>query len=236
MEQNQDLKALTDAFKGYRDMLAPVQESLKDMVETYESLHDDLQKLSADGGVHGKLDKIFETLSGQAKQSAALTQSVDAFLRSSEKYTSQISSVVTAFSGAQEKLTQIGELENKAREQLKRLDDIIEEKKISYNVKELQRSLETYNQNVQKVSDYINREVAQNLQNNSREIEKIRQENEKISSRLEEEHGELAVLVETLKGSNELLKKAVEKEDVNEAYVFEMLDRWADSRKVKIKK
>ena len=35
---------------------------------------------------------------------------------------------------------------------------------------------------------------------------------------------------------NELLKKIVEKQDVNEAYIFDILDKWAEDRKVKIKK
>ena len=43
-------------------------------------------------------------------------------------------------------------------------------------------------------------------------------------------------LVETYKSSNELLKKIVEKQDVNEAYIFDILDKWAEERKVKIKK
>ena len=36
--------------------------------------------------------------------------------------------------------------------------------------------------------------------------------------------------------SNELLKKIVEKNDVNEEYIFDILDKWAESRKVKTKR
>ena len=42
-------------------------------------------------------------------------------------------------------------------------------------------------------------------------------------------------LSETYKETNALLRKIVEKEDVNEAYIFDVLDKWAQSRKVKIK-
>lgn len=235
--EDQELRALTEAFKGYRDLLMPVQESLKDMVETYDAMHDDLERLngSFDGSVHSKLDKIYDTLAGQAKKSSDLSTCIDAFLKNGERYNTQISSAITAFSKAQEKLQAIGELESKAREQLKKLDEILEEKKINYNIKELQRSLENYNANVQRVSDYINKEVASALQSNGKEIEKIRQENEKISSRLEAEHSDIASLVEAVKAESELLKRAVEKEDVNEAYLFDAFDRWAISRHVKIK-
>ena len=32
-----------------------------------------------------------------------------------------------------------------------------------------------------------------------------------------------------------MLRKIIEKEDVNEAYLFEILDKWAENRKVKTK-
>ena len=43
-------------------------------------------------------------------------------------------------------------------------------------------------------------------------------------------------LVLTYASSNELLKKIAQKQDVNEEYIFDILDRWAEDRKVKHKK
>ena len=84
----EDMKALTEAFSEYRDMLVPVQESLKSMVETYDSLHDDMAKLEGEFGndIHVKLDKIYDTIAGQARKSEDLNKSIDSFLQESEVF------------------------------------------------------------------------------------------------------------------------------------------------------
>lgn len=235
---DQEIKMLLDSFKEYRDLLIPVQSNLKDIVDTYESIHEDINKLNGTIGdsVQVKLNRIYDSMSSQAKKSDSLSQSIDAFLKSSDSYNSKISNAISSFEKMDEKLRVLDELEKDAREQLKKLDEIIEEKKVNYNVKELQKSLDSYNSNVQKVSDYINKDIAISLTNNSKEIESIRQENEKISARLEAQKSDIASLIQEFKTNNELLKKVVDSSDVNEAYIFDILDRWAEDRKVKIKK
>lgn len=99
----------------------------------------------------------------------------------------------------------------------------------------MQRSLENYNANVQKISDYINREVAGVLADNSKSIERIQRDNESIVRRLDEEGGDIKTLIETFRSSNDMLKRVVESQEVNEAYMFDILDKWAESRRIKIK-
>ena len=67
-------------------------------------------------------------------------------------------------------------------------------------------------------------------------IQSIKDGSENITKRLEEEKKSIDELSMNYKASNDLLKKIVEKEDVNEEYIFDILDRWAESRRVKIKK
>ena len=57
-----------------------------------------------------------------------------------------------------------------------------------------------------------------------------------ITAEIEEEKKSIDALAETYASSNELLKKIVEKQDVNEEYIYDILDRWAESRRVKTKK
>jgi len=51
-----------------------------------------------------------------------------------------------------------------------------------------------------------------------------------------EEKESIDKLVESYNSSNKLLKKVVESNDVNEQYIFEILDKWAELRNLKIKK
>lgn len=148
----------------------------------------------------------------------------------------KIVGAINSFDKMKDSLNELNDLEIKAQEQLKKLDEIIEDKKINVNIKELQKSLDSYNLNVQKISDYINKDIAQTLSKNSDELEKIKNENEKMSKRLEDQNGNIDQLLEEFKSSNALLNKVVESQDVNEAYLFDALDRWAESRNVKIRK
>ena len=234
----EDMKALTEAFSEYRDMLVPVQESLKSMVETYDSLHEDMAKLEGEFGndIHVKLDKIYDTIAGQARKSEDLNKSIDSFLKNSDRYSSQIMGAVKAIEEVQKHLSTLNEIENKAQEQLQKLDSIIEEKKINYNIKELQRSLESYNNNAQKLSEFINKDVAEALRKNSGEIENIKKANQAIEDKMDDERKDIAQILNEVKTSNELIKKSVENADVNEAYIYDILDKWAESRHIKIKK
>ena len=157
-------------------------------------------------------------------------------MKSSEKYTEGVSNLINMFQNIENRISSVNELESQAEAQIGRLDTIIEEKRRNYDLKDLKKSLDAYNANLQTVGDFINRDVAENIISNTASIKQIKEGNENIAKRLEEEKQSIDELTETYKSSNALLKKIVEKEDVNEAYIFDILDKWAEDRKVKIKK
>ena len=144
--------------------------------------------------------------------------------------------MISMFQNIENRISSVNELEAQAEEQIGKLDTIIEEKRRNYDLKDLKKSLDSYNANLQTVGDFINKDVAENIIENTNSIKEIKAGNENIAKRLEEEKQSIDALAETYKSSNALLKKIVEKEDVNEEYIFDILDRWAESRKVKIKK
>lgn len=235
---NNEVNALVDAFVGYREMLVPIQADMHEFLETYGALKNDVDKLNTafSGDVQGKLSEIYKNLASQAEKSEELTRKVDQFLKSSAKYTEEVDSLISMFKSIQDRISTVNEIEAKAEEQIGRLDSIIEEKRRNYDLKDLKKSLDAYNSNLQTVGDFINKDVAENIIENTNSIKEIKEGNQSIAKRLEEEKKSVDELVETYKSSNELLKKIVEKQDVNEAYIFDILDKWAEERKVKIKK
>lgn len=235
---NNEVNALVDAFVGYREMLVPIQADMHEFLETYGALKNDVDKLNTafSGDVQGKLSEIYKNLASQAEKSEELTRKVDQFLKSSAKYTEEVDSLISMFKSIQDRISTVNEIEAKAEEQIGRLDSIIEEKRRNYDLKDLKKSLDAYNSNLQTVGDFINKDVAENIIENTNSIKEIKEGNQSIAKRLEEEKKSVDELVETYKSSNELLKKIVEKQDVNEAYIFDILDKWAEDRKVKIKK
>ena len=96
--------------------------------------------------------------------------------------------------------------------------------------------MENYNNNAQKLSEFINKDVAEALRKNSGEIENIKKANQAIENKMDDERKDIAQILNEVKTSNELIKKSVENADVNEAYIYDILDKWAESRHIKIKK
>lgn len=235
---NSEVNALIDAFVGYREMLVPIQTDMHEFLETYGAMKNDVDKLNDafSGDVQGKLAEIYKLLESQAEKSEALTRKVDEFLKSTNKYTEEVDKLMTMFQSIQGRISDVNELETKAEEQIQKLDTIIEEKRRNYDLKDLKKSLDQYNSNLQSVGDFINRDVADNIISNTKFIQEIKSGNENIAKRLEEEKLSIDALATSYVESNNLLKTIVEKQDVNEEYIFDILDRWAESRRVKTKK
>ena len=235
---NNEYNALIDAFVGYREMLVPIQADMHEFLNTYVAMKNDVDKLDEafSGDVQEKLSEIYKLLASQAEKSEELVRKVDQFLKTSGKYTEGVENIISKFESVGNRLSVIEDLEKRAEEQIGRLDTIMEEKRRNYNIKELEKSLDNYNANLQAVGDFINNDVANNIVSNTKAIQSIKDGNENIAKRLEEEKKSIDNLAETYSASNELLKKIVEKQDVNEEYIFDILDRWAEERRVKTKK
>lgn len=236
--ENNDIKTLIDSFRGYRELLSPIQANLRDFAETYDSMKEDISRLNNafEGDMRGNLQKIYKNLSEQAEHATDLSSRIKQFIEMSEKYSEGVTRIADQVEKIGERLKAVNELDGKAEEQIGKLDEILAEKRKNYNLKELERTLDNYNANVLKVSEFINKDIAEALNLNYNKLESIKASNDTMTKRIKEEHIDVEKLLETYSATNELLKRTVEKEDVNEAYIFEILDKWAEERKIKIKK
>lgn len=236
--ENNEIKLLINTFKEYRDLIGPIEQNLKAFSISFESIRQDIENLNSDfdGSVQIKLDKIYKELSSQADKARNLSSQVDRFLSATNKYVSGVDAVIGLCGKIESKLGVVDSLQSKAENQIEKLDRIIEEKKKTYDIKSLERNLENYNVGVQKISEYINKDVAESLKDNSEIIGQIKEKNNNIYETIVEEKGSIDKLVESYQTSNKLIQKILEGNDVNEQYIFEILDKWAEDRKIKIKK
>ncbi|MBQ7352175.1 MAG: hypothetical protein IJW59_04905 [Clostridia bacterium] len=236
--ENNEIKQLIATFKEYRELLGPIEQSLRSFSVSFDGIKNDLQGLnsSIDGSVQNKLDKIYKELSGQAEKTKTLTSEVDRFLNSTNKYVTAVDSLLSLCGKIESRLNTVNNIESKAEEQISKLNDIIEEKRKVYDIKQLEKKLENYNVGVQKVSEFINKDVADVLQTSGDKISEIQDRNKSIYNAIVEEKGSIEKLVASYDESNKLLKKIVESSAVNEQYIFDILDKWAEDRKVKTKK
>lgn len=238
MSDEKQIKELIDNFIEYRNVLVPLQESLRALTATYDAVKTDLDSLSRtlSGNTAGQLDRVHSTLSAQAKSGQELIKKIDEYSASGEKYAQAVDVLQKKFAQAADSLEAFNKIERSAEETLSRLDALISEKRASYNLKELQKSLDSYNKNVEKIADFINKDIAEVLTANAEKIEAIRQENERLSVIVSGQSQSIAALTSTYAETSALLKKSVEGGSVNQQYLFDAFDRWAQDRKVKIKK
>ena len=237
MEQN-EVRILIETFKNYRDLLTPIQSNLNDFIATYSGVQSDLDRLNQafSGDARGSLDKIYRTLSSQAEKASDLSTQIDKFLRMSNKYTEDISKLLTTVEKVADKLEGISALETKAETQLGKLESILDEKRKSYNVKELQKTLENYDDNVRRMNEFINKDVAEKVADSNQKINAVKSGSEALMKNISNQKGSIEELTSTYKETNKLLKQIIEKNDVNETLLYDLLDNWAENRKVKIKK
>ena len=238
-EMNENsIKELIDSFIAYRNLIAPLQESLNSVGKSYEEIRKDLENLtkSFSGNTAGQLEKVHATLSAQAKSGQELNRRIEEYSASGEKYAQAVTDMSARFSDVVERIDSLSEIEKAAQSQLERIDTLIAEKRSSYNLKELQKSLDVYNKNVEKISDFINKDIASVLKQNADKIEAIRKENEELSAAVSAQGKDIAILIEEFSSTSTLLRKLVEGNFVNEEYLFDAFDRWAADRNVKTKK
>lgn len=232
-----DVKVLIDSFKSYRDMLVPIEQNIHSFLETYDSMRNDIDSLnkSFDKDVQKSLQSIYANLSTQAQKSQEMISKIDEFTVGFNKYATKLNTLLDLMNKVESKLVSLNDIESKAEKQLEKLDVIIEEKQKTYNVKDLEKALMVYDENVQKVSQFINEDVVKTIEKNTEDISLIKSGNQAIMSRLEQEKSSIDKLTETYKATNDVLRKIIEKDDVNEMYIYDILDKWAESRKVKTK-
>ncbi|MDE6210447.1 MAG: hypothetical protein K2J75_06310 [Clostridia bacterium] len=237
MSEN-SIKELIDSFVAYRNLLAPLQESLHSVSKSYEEIRNDLDNLtkSFSGNAANQLEKVHSTINAQAKSGQELGRRIEEYAASSEKYAQAVNDMSSRFSEVVNRIDSLSKIEKSAQSQLAQIDNLITEKKSSYNLKELQKSLDGYNKNVERISDFINKDIASVLKQNAEKIETIRKENEELSTAVAEQGKDIATLISEFSQTSALLKKLVEGSSVNEEYLFDAFDKWAADRKVKIKK
>lgn len=237
MNEN-SIRELIDSFVEYRNLLEPLQESISSVGKTYGEIRESLDSLSKNlsGNAAGQLEKVNATLNAQAKSGQELSRRIDEYARSGEKFAQAVGELSSRFSDISDRIASLEELENGARSQMERIDALIEEKKASYNLKDLQKSLDRYNANLEKISDFINRDIATVIRQNADKIETMRRENEELKAIVLKQSEDIDSLATMFGETTSLLKTAVEGSTVNEQYIFDVFDKWAAERKVKIKK
>lgn len=238
MENNQDIQKLIASFIEYRNMFSPIEENLKLFADTYENLRDEVQKIgkSLDGNLQEKLDGIYKDINSQFEKTRILSSQIEGFKQKTDEFSSQMQKLLNVLSLIDNKIERLDSIEDRALKQIEKLDQLIERKDKTYNVKELEDKIESYNTNIQKVSEFINEDIGNALKDTNEKIEFIRDKNESVLENLIAEKTNLEELLKYYSASNQILKTISEKEDINEEYVFELLDKWAKSRKLKIKK
>ena len=234
----EEVKKLIETFKEYRDLLTPITENLREFADTYEGMKGDIARLSSafEGDVTGNLDRIYRTLSAEATKAQSLSHEIDAFLARSEQYDGVLKKLTGTLGKLDGTLESLSKLESEAETQIGKLESTLEERRKNYNLKELERTIAGYQAGVSKISEYINRDVVASLQDNNDKLNAIRDGMDEIRAGIREGNQGIGEILASFLATSELLRKVTEGGQVNEAYIYDILDRWAADRGVRRRK
>lgn len=237
-DNSEKLKKLIEEFINYRKILEPLQAGMKSIGDMYLEIRRRLEEVTNAFSKKNlnQLDEIGKKLAAQAETTKTFTSMLDEFSAGGEKYAQGVNEVIERFKDVGAKLETVNEIERNAEELMRKLDGIIEEKRSSYDLKDLRKSLDSYNKNVERISEYINKDIAQVLADNGEKIEAIRARNEELSGMVSAQAETMAELISAFKGTSALLRTLVENDAVNKEYLFDALDAWASERRIKTKK
>lgn len=238
MNNDEKIQELISTFVEYRNLFTPIEQNLQAFANTYEDMKSSIDNLNNtfDGNIQDQLNSIYKNISSQLERSRGLALQLDNFKQKTDKFASELDRLTTTLSAIENRISAIDEIENKANQQIEKLDNIVEQKRKMYNIKDLERNLESYTANVQKINDYINKDIAGTIIDNNEKINAIKNKSDSVLEVLTEEKSNIVNLIENYKSSNNILKKIVEANDVNEQYIYDILDKWAKDRGVKTKK
>ena len=230
-----ETKQLIESFKAYRDLLTPIQRNLSEFIGTYDTMRQSVEDLSAafGGDLKESLDSLLGKMSKEAQKAADLSGQIDKLSGAAVQYAQGVDTLVKQFSKIEQRLSTLSDLDQRASAQVARLDAVLEEKSKSYNLKELQGALDNYNRDIKKVGDFLNKDVADTLLSSRGKLDEIKGGLDAFVLKQRGEGETLEKLLSAYNASGGFLKKIAEGQDVNEAYLFEVLDRWAAARKVK---
>ena len=99
MSEN-SIQELIESFIAYRNLLAPLQDSLHSVSKTYEEIRNDLDNLmkSFSGSAANQLEKVHATLGAQAKSGQELGRRIEEYAASGEKYAHAVENMSSRFS------------------------------------------------------------------------------------------------------------------------------------------
>lgn len=235
---NKELKELIESFKGYRDLIGPIQKNLNEFLDTYQNMQSNIDSLNASFGsdLKTKLEDLFKQMTAQASKANDLASKVEQLSSSANKYAGEVNAVANKFGEVERRLSAVSELDKRVESQLSKLDSVLEEKSRVYNLKDLEKALNEYNKDIKQVSAFLNTDIAKTLIDSKASVDSIKGGLEEIVRRYKDEDTTLEKLLKSHMASTDFLRKITESSDINEAYLFDVLDRWAESRRVKIKK
>ena len=111
MSEN-SMKELIDSFISYRNLIAPLQDSLHSVSKTYEEIRTDLDNLtkSLSGNAAGQLEKIHATINAQAKSGQELNRRIEEYASSGEKYAQAVQEMSSRFSQVVSRIDSLAEI------------------------------------------------------------------------------------------------------------------------------
>lgn len=241
---NIDLTKVSKELAEQQIMMQEINKNLELFVENYRNTKRTLEEVKSPNGVD--LSSKIDELTANLEQTRANVE-----IYGKKLYENlEISKVVSKeFDGVKEGLEKIKneilettkqsemylKSQKEALESISKFEEIM--KKIeNVDFKNYESKLERYTYNLQLLNDKIENGLQEKIDKNLGEIEKFEKKINEISENTTKQNNAITEIAKSVATMTTLLSKLTKTGNVDEQYIYEIIDRWADESKVKHKK
>lgn len=235
--KNEEIQKLIETFVMQTQEMKKVNENLNNFLSVFSVAKERIEKLEIkqDSNITNEIEELSKRVNQVNNQSEILSNNFADYIALSEKFNETILSLGNRFSELENKITKLEQTESNITSSLKKLDTISEDVS-HFRVDSLTEKLSLFDNVVSEVKNSLNGKVSENLEKNNSIMLSLQKDfNEKLS-KINSTGSSLEKIAEQSTTTNAVLNKILDKNEIDKSYLYDLLDEWSESRKLKIKK
>ncbi len=235
--KNEEIQKLIETFVMQTQEMKKVNENLNNFLSVFSVAKERIEKLEIkqDSNITNEIEELSKKVNQVNNQSEILSNNFADYIALSEKFNETILSLGNRFSELENKITKLEQTESNITSSLKKLDTISEDVS-HFRVDSLTEKLSLFDNVVSEVKNSLNGKVSENLEKNNSIMLSLQKDfNEKLS-KIDSTGSSLEKIAEQSTTTNAVLNKILDKNEIDKSYLYDLLDEWSESRKLKIKK
>jgi len=231
------LERIINEYADSRKLMESVNSNINEFIEAYKEVSNKLNKLQRPDDIELK-----EKIDGLEKKLGTIDESIKEYkeildnnINVATKINKSIINSDNAIKQINEKLTPTLELITNTLGAMNNFNTIVESfSQVDFS--SLEKNIPEYTSQIVSLNKNVKKNIADKIKTNDIAFEKLHKSVSKVVDNSDNQTNTLGDISTKLLDTNMLLEEIVTKGNVDEQMIYEILDKWAESRNIKIKK